>query len=191
MKDNSSRSELNLLMRLQENDEQALALLMERYYSELYNYAASFNCDSTLVKDCIQEVFISLWQRRDNATAILSTEYYLLRAVKNRILKSVHRSARNTNTLTLEKEYTFFCEFSIEKMIIERQLSEEKAIRLKKIISTLSKRQQEIIYLKYYQHLEHGQIAELMNITTQSVYNLLHETIQKLKTVWHSEFVAR
>ncbi|HXO75001.1 MAG TPA: sigma-70 family RNA polymerase sigma factor, partial [Puia sp.] len=175
----------------QENDEQALALLMERYYPELYNYAASFNRDPGLVKDCIQEVFISLWQRRDNATGILSPKYYLLRAVKNRILKSVHRSARNTNTLTLEKEYTFFCEFSIEKMIIERQLSEEKAIRLKKIISTLSKRQQEIIYLKYYQHLEHGQIAELMNITTQSVYNLLHETIQKLKTVWHSEFVAR
>ena len=191
MKDNSSQSELSLLLRLQENDEQALALLMERYYPELYNYAASFNRDSTLVKDCIQEVFISLWQRRDNATAILSPKYYLLRAVKNRILKSAHRYARNTDTLTLEKEYSFFCEFSIEKMIIERQLSEEKAIRLKKIISTLSNRQQEIIYLKYYQHLEHGQIAELMNITTQSVYNLLHETIQRLKTVWHSEFVAR
>ncbi|HTI90038.1 MAG TPA: sigma-70 family RNA polymerase sigma factor [Puia sp.] len=191
MKDNSSQLELDLLMRLQENDEQALALLMERYYAELYNYAASFNRDSTLVKDCIQEVFISLWQRRDNATTILSPKYYLLRAVKNRVLKSAHRAARNAGTLTLEKEYTFFCEFSIEKMIIERQLSEEKAIRLKRIISTLSKRQQEIIYLKYYQHLEHGQIAELMNITTQSVYNLLHETIQKLKTVWHSEFVAR
>ncbi len=191
MKDNSSQPELNLLLRLQQNDEQALALLMERYYTELYNYAASFDHDPPLVKDCIQEVFISLWQRRDNATAILSPKYYLLRAVKNRILKSVHRQTHNTDTLTLEKEYPFFCEFSIEKMIIERQLSEEKAIRLKKIICTLSKRQQEIIYLKYYQHLEHGQIAELMNITTQSVYNLLHETIQKLKTVWHSEFVAR
>ena len=191
MKDNSSQPELDWLQRLQNNDEQALALLMERYYSELYNYATSFNRDPTLAKDCIQEVFISLWQRRDNAATILSPKYYLLRAVKNRILKSVHRNTRVTDTLILEKEYSFFCEFSIEKMIIEKQLSEEKAIRLKKIITTLSRRQQEIIYLKYYQHLEHGQIAELMNITTQSVYNLLHETIQKLKTVWHSEFVAR
>src|ERR1700754_533921 len=119
MKDNSSRSELNLLMRLQENDEQALALLMERYYNELYNYAASFNRDSTLVKDCIQEVFISLWQRRESATAILSPKYYLLRAVKNRILKSAHRQSRFSDTLVLDKEYAFFCEFSIEKMIIE------------------------------------------------------------------------
>lgn len=191
MKENSSSPELNLLRRLQHNDEQALALLMERYYAELYNYAASFNRDSTLVKDCIQEVFISLWQRRESAGAILSPKYYLLRAVKNRILKSAHRNARVTDTLVLEKEYDFFCEFSIEKMIIEKQLSEEKAIRLKKVISQLSRRQQEIIYLKYYQHLDHGQIAELMNISTQSVYNLLHETIQKLKTVWHLEFVAR
>lgn len=190
MKENSTQPELNLLMRLQNNDEQALALLMERYYTELYNYAASFNTDETLVKDCIQEVFISLWQRRESATSILSPKYYLLRAVKNRILKTAYRNARIADTLVLENEYAFFCEFSIEKMIIEKQLSEEKAFRLKKIITTLSKRQQEIIHLKYYQHLDHGQIAELMNITTQSVYNLLHETIQKLKTVWHAEFVS-
>ena len=48
----------------------------------------------------------------------------------------------------------------------------------------------EIIYLKYYQYLDHGQIAELMNISRQSVYNLLHEAIHKLRGLWHSEFVA-
>ena len=181
--------ELQLLLRLQDSDEQALALLMRRYYAELYNYAISLNRDPSLVKDCIQEVFISLWQRRDNATSILSLKYYLLRAVKNRVLKSAHRRIPLANNLALDNGYDFTCEFSIEKMIIEKQLSEEKAVRLKKVITTLSRRQQEIIYLKYYQHLDHGQIAELMNITTQSVYNLLHETIQRLKTVWHAEFV--
>jgi len=186
-------SELNWLQRLQENDEQALALLMEKYYTDLYHYASSFirKGDPALIKDCIQEVFISLWQRRASATSILSPKYYLLRAVKNRILKSTHRDTRITDIVSLDQDYDFFYEFSIERMIIEKQLSEEKAIRLKKIIATLSRRQQEIVYLKYYQHLDHGQIAALMNITAQSVYNLLHETIQRLKASWHSEFVTR
>jgi RNA polymerase sigma factor (sigma-70 family) len=61
---------------------------------------------------------------------------------------------------------------------------------LKQAISFLSKKQQEIIYLKYYQHLDYAQIADLMSISRQSVYNLLHETIQKLRNVWHVEFVA-
>ncbi len=164
---------------------------MEKYYVDLYNYASSFTKDHELVKDCIQEVFISLWQRRDTATAILSPKYYLLRAVKNKVLKSTHQHVRFTGIVHTGKEYDFFHEFSIESVITERQLSEEKAVRLKKIISSLTKRQQEIIYLKYYQHLDHRQIAELMNITPQSVYNLLHETIQKLKTIWHSEFISR
>jgi RNA polymerase sigma factor (sigma-70 family) len=191
MKDNSSQPEINWLQRLHRNDEDALALLMGKYYTDLYNYACSFTRDEDLVKDCIQEVFISLWQRRENAVAILSPKYYLLRAVKNKILKAAHRNGLFTETVFLEKEYDFFHEFSIERVIIDKQFSEEKANRLKKMILGLSKRQQEIIYLKYYQHLGHGQIAELMNITTQSVYNLLHETIRKLKTVWHSEPVSR
>jgi RNA polymerase sigma factor (sigma-70 family) len=191
MKDTSSQPELYWLQRLQHSDEDALALLMGKYYTDLYNYACSFTRDEELVKDCIQEVFISLWQRRENAVAILLPKYYLLRAVKNKILKSTHKSGLFAETVFLEKDYDFFHEFSIERITIEKQVSEEKAIRLKRIISGLSKRQQEIIYLKYYQHLGHGQIAELMNISIQSVYNLLHETIQKLKMVWHSEFVSR
>jgi len=190
MNENDSQPESNWLQRLHQSDENALALLMGKYYTELYNYATSFTRDQELVKDCIQEVFIDLWQRRGNAIDILSPKYYLLRAVKNKVLKSTHKNSLFTDYESLEKECDFLCEFSIEKIIIEKQLSEEKAVRLKKVISGLSKRQQEIIHLKYYQHLCHVQIAELMNISTQSVYNLLHETIQKLKSVWRSEFVS-
>src|SRR5882762_5875710 len=155
MKENSSQPEFNWLQRLQNDDGQALALLMEKYYVDLYNYGSSFTRDEGLIKDCIQEVFISLWQRRETATSILSPKYYLLRAVKNKVLKSTHRNARVTDTFYQDKEYDFFHEFSIEKIIIEKQLSEEKAVKLKRIVSFLSKRQQEIIYLKYYQHLDH------------------------------------
>jgi len=77
-----------------------------------------------------------------------------------------------------------------KRVIIEKQISEEKAQKLRKTLSLLTERQKEIIYLKYYQHLDHGQIAELMNIGRQSVYNLLHETIHKLRSLWHSEFVT-
>jgi RNA polymerase sigma factor (sigma-70 family) len=90
----------------------------------------------------------------------------------------------------LDNECDHFYEFSIEGIMMEKQLSEEKTARLKKLISGLSKRQQEIVHLKYYQHLDHDQIAQIMNISTQSVYNLLHETIQRLKSLWRLEFIS-
>jgi RNA polymerase sigma factor (sigma-70 family) len=187
MLNNDTQLEAAWLQRLQQNDEQALAAIMRKYYTALYNYGSRFTNDEGLIKDCIQEVFISLWQRRETAPTILSPRYYLLRAVKNKVLKSLHQNNIRSGTVALEEEYDFLQEFSVEKLIIDKQMSEEQATILRKTMSQLSKRQHELIYLKFYQHLDHAQIAGLMNLSRQSVYNLLHETIQKLRSLWQAE----
>ena len=187
MLNNDTQLEALWLQRLQQNDEQALAAIMRKYYTALYNYGARFTNDEALVKDCIQEVFISLWQRRETAAEILSPRYYLLRAVKNKVLKSLHQHTIRVGTMEGESAYDFLQEFSIEKLIIDKQMSEEQATILRKTMAQLTKRQHELIYLKFYQHLDHAQIAGLMNLSRQSVYNLLHETIQKLRSLWQAE----
>ena len=107
------------------------------------------------------------------------------------MLKSLDSARRKIGNQTLPDEYDFSHEFSIEKVIIAKQVSEENASRLKSILALLSKREKEVIYLKYYQYLDNGQIADLMNISRQSVYNLLHDAIRKLKGLWHKEFVTQ
>lgn len=191
MKENPSQQELDWLHRILKSDEQALALLMRKYYSDLYNYAARFTPDDELIKDCIQEVFISLWQRRQTVGVILSPKFYFLRAIKNKVLKSLDSAHRKMGGQAPPEDYDFSHEFSIEKIIIAREVSEENAARLKAILALISKREKEVIYLKYYQYLDNGQIAELMNLNRQSVYNLLHEAIRKLKELWHREFVTQ
>ena len=178
----------DLLKRLQQNDSGALAALMELYYDDLHNYGARFIADNALVKDCIQEIFISLWQRRETADTILSPKFYFLRAIKNKILKSLHKK---NQTAFVNKEYDFSYELSIEQIIIEKQVNEEKVQKLRKTLEHLSKKQKEIVYLKYYQHLDHSQIAELMNVTRQTVYNLLHETLHKLRSLLKTDFIAQ
>jgi len=190
MLNNETQLEATWLQRLQQNDEQALAAIMRKYYTALYNYGGRFTNDDALIKDCIQEVFISLWQRRENAASILSPRYYLLRAVKNKVLKSLHQHTIKTGSFEPGEAYDFLQELSIETLIIDKQLSEEQSMVLRKTMSQLSKRQHELIYLKLYQHLDHAQIAGLMNLSRQSVYNLLHETIQKLRSLWQSEFLS-
>jgi RNA polymerase sigma factor (sigma-70 family) len=163
---------------------------MRKYFNALYNYGARFTNDDALIKDCIQEVFISLWQRRENAAAILSPRYYLLRAVKNKVLKSLHQKNSKASSIESDDDYDFLQEFSVEKLIIDKQMSEEQSAILRKTLAQLSKRQHELIYLKFYQHLDHAQIAGLMNLSRQSVYNLLHETIQKLRSLWQKELFS-
>jgi RNA polymerase sigma factor (sigma-70 family) len=184
-------TDAHLLHQLQLDDARALASLMEKYYQDLYNYAAKFTQDDGLIKDCIQDIFISLWQKRQTAPAILSPRHYLLRAVKNKVFKALYHKDAKGYPYDLPDEYDFSQEFSVERILIEKQISEEKAEKLKRVLSLLSKRQQEVIYLKFYQYLDHSQIAEQMDISRQSVYNLLHEAIQKIRSVWASEPVIR
>lgn len=191
MPEKDAQADQHWLQLLQQSDEHAFAKLMRKYYTDLYSYGIRFTTDEALVKDCIQEVFISLWQRRENATAILALKYYLLRAMKNKVLKSLHRKELKTDIADWQEEYEFLQEFSVERLIIERQVSEERAIILRRTLSQLSQRQHEVIYLKFYQHLDHGQIADLMNISRQSVYNLLHETLQKLRNLWRAELLTK
>jgi len=191
MKENFIQPEVIWMQRLQEGNADALASLMRMYYDGLYSYASRFTKDDALIKDCIQEVFISLWQRRQTVGVILSPKFYFLRAIKNKVLKSLDSARRKIGNQTLPEEYDFSHEFSIEKIIIAKQVSEQNATRLKSILALLSKREKEVIYLKYYQYLDNGQIADLMNISRQSVYNLLHDAIRKLKGLWHKEFVTQ
>jgi RNA polymerase sigma factor (sigma-70 family) len=116
MKEDSQRLDVVLMERLLQNDEQALAALMKLYYADLFNYASRFTKDSGLIKDCIQEVFISLWQRRQTTGTILSPKYYFLRAIKNKVLKSLHKLNRKNISGVLQEEYDFFHEFSIERI---------------------------------------------------------------------------
>src|SRR4030095_11042027 len=106
------RLAITWIQRLQQNDEDSLASLMDMYYADLYNYAARFTKDDGLIKDCIQEVFISLWQRRETADTILSPKYYFLRAIKNKVLKAVTRNNHKVTSENLLDEYDFFHEFS-------------------------------------------------------------------------------
>lgn len=191
MKETDSLQEAALLQQVQTGNELAFGCLMRKYFRELYHYGNKFSQDDALIKDCIQEVFISLWQRRENITSILSIKYYLLRAIKNKILKALYASNQQPLLLDGESGYPFLLEFSAEHLMIERQMTEEKARKLSLALAQLTKKQKEIIYLKYYQYLDFNQIAELMHISRQSVYNLMHETISRLRKILRSDLITQ
>jgi RNA polymerase sigma factor (sigma-70 family) len=174
-----------ILHGLKRNSDSAFSVLMRKYYSDLFRYGRHFTSDETIVADCIQDVFINVWENRHKTAPIRHLKPYLLTAIKRRILRVTSQNKQTRlATGNLEDEYDFGLEFSIEDVIVERQLDEERAARLRFILERLPARQKEVIYLIYYQQLHHQQVAEMMQINKQSVYNLLYESLQKIKAFW-------
>jgi RNA polymerase sigma factor (sigma-70 family) len=178
------QTDAEILQGLKDNDEDAFSEIMKKYYPSLYRYGQHFTYDETIIADCIQDVFINLWQNRHKTEPISFLKQYLLTALKRRIIRVTSQNKKLQASGNEVPEHDFVLEFSIEDVIVEKQLNEEKAARLRQILDKLPNRQKEVIYLIYYQQLDHQQVAEIMQINKQSVYNLLHESLRKIKAFW-------
>lgn len=156
-------------------DREALGLLFKMYYPHLYKYGNKIVADTQVLEDCIQELFIELWQQK-NPPPTLSVKAYLLKALKYKLLKTLHKKS-----LQLHDSVAF--EISYESFIIGRQEDEEKIKKVVQAIDQLSNRQKEIIYLKFYQNLSYEEVSEIMNINYQVARNLLHQAIKAMRKI--------
>ena len=78
-------------------------------------------------------------------------------------------------------EYRFDLEIDIETAIVRSELEREQLEVLQKEINGLTKQQREVLYLKYYKKLDSDEIAEVMGLTSRTVYNTTHMAIARLR----------
>lgn len=171
---------------LTEGDEAAYSALFRKYYPTLLRYGKSLTAHENLVPDCVQEVFIEVWIYRKNLSAPSSVRAYLLSGVRKRIARRLERDHifRNTGEL---KEVEFSMTFTALDEMISDEETRNQVYLLNKLLNQLPERQKEALYLRYHQGLDIDQIADLMQINTQSASNLLHRAIKHLRSVWIGE----
>jgi RNA polymerase sigma-70 factor (ECF subfamily) len=131
--------------------------------------------------DVVQEVFLTLWNKRNEITLTGSLSSYLYKAVKNRVLnhiaheKVVSRYADSISSF-IENDYVL-----ADSNIREKEL---EAI-IEKEIGLLPEKMREVFLLRKVEELSYDEIALQLNITDktakQQVYNSMKILRQKLK----------
>ena len=153
--------------------------MFREHYTLLFRFGSKFTTDSELLEDCIQELFIELWQAKSRSP-VLSVKAYLLKSLKYKLLKSFRK--RN-KTLSWEHNGDAVFEWSHEDFLIEKYENDQKKQQVLGALGRLSNRQKEIVYLKYYQNLSYEEVSEIMNINYQVARNLLYQAIKSLKNI--------
>ncbi|MBD2753038.1 RNA polymerase sigma factor [Spirosoma validum] len=176
-----------LWQRFKTGDERALGELARGHYPSLYNYGLQMTSDSELVWDTIQDMFLELWDRRDKIGDAVFVRAYLLKALRYKLLKA--QSHRTTVTIDESKSINGLFSASVEEEIIDNEVHAEQTRLLHQLMSTLTKRQQEVLYLRFYQNLENYEIAQIMGMERQSVANLLHRTFKELRSHWSPDLL--
>src|SRR5579872_6183589 len=159
----------------------AFGELIRIHYQDLYNYGTRFTRDEELVKDCIQDLFLELWTNRVTISETSFVKYYLLKSLRRKLGRKIGRSRYTGSWEEIHFESLFSAAAPVETGIIRGEDLAELTRKMRQALAGLSKRQQEVIYLRYYVDADIEEIAEIMSVNRQSVYNLLHDSLKKLK----------
>jgi RNA polymerase sigma factor (sigma-70 family) len=166
---------------LREGDEQAFAGIYQKYFKSLYNYASKLTVDKDLVKDCLHDLFIELWDRRQRLPAMTSIKFYLFKAVRYTVLDRLTSHSRKVVDWESYPEAHFDFVLPYESDLIARQLSQEQQQRLQAALTSLTERQKEAIFLRFYGNFSYEQIASMMSLSVDSTYNLVSRALAFLR----------
>ncbi len=162
-------------------DRRAFNFIFQKYVKLLYAYGARITPDQNLVEDCIQDLFVELWQKRQVLSEVVSVKFYLLKSLRRRVIRRLSAEkgiiAREPDEIERHQEL----DFSVEFKMIEEQMALEQHDTLLKALSLLTRRQREAIHLKFYEKISYEELAEIMNLEIKSAYNLVGKAIDTLR----------
>ena len=167
---------------LREGDKSALERIYKAHVRPLLSYGYRLTKDEQLAEDCVQELFVDLWNKRENLGDNDAIRRYLFVALRRRIIRQIEQQKRRSVS-DEPMEYQFQAELAIDEILVQAELSAEQSARLKEVLQGLSKRQQEVIYLKYYAEMDYEGISEAMEVSYQSARNLLSTALKALRKV--------
>jgi len=164
-------------------DDSALTLIYTEYADQLYTYGLKIINHEALVKDCIQEVFIQLIEKRETLVITSKTQIYLFKSLRNKLLEELRSEKREKDIVKNLSGSDNQPENTADQSMITLENKKFIEERLRQAMSKLTDHQKELIYLKYSEGLKNKEIAGLLDIDVASVRTLLYRSLKK---VWKS-----
>lgn len=172
MKKNFTEKQLLLLMA--EGDKESFSVIYRNYWHELYCEAYKRLGNKEQSEDIVEEIFISLWERRINLQ-IENLSAYLYTAVRYRVYNYV---ARNRITDKFYEPFeTLVSPSGADAIMIGKEL--EQLARI--YIDALPKKRKKIFALYFDENLSTREIAEQLNISQKTVQNQLGTAMNGLR----------
>ncbi len=173
-------SEVELFAAIKDGDKKALSVLFLRYYDFLKHYGLRISSSPDLVEECIQELFIYIFEAYGRLGQVKNVKAYLFQSLRRRIIEKLGRERRLKEG---GRELSFLTDFqfSSEDLSIKKDGQDHIQEALAQALNDLSWRQKEAIYLRYYNGLRTKEIAEIMGVANQTILNTLYQALKKIR----------
>lgn len=173
----------HLLQQIAAGNERSFAQLVDHHWSKIYSMAVAYLKSSTLAQDLVQEVFLTVWQKREGLPDLRSFDAWLFIIARNALLGALRRNRQ----LYTSSDH-FFADLVEPVQSPDRQYDFKQLKQLLKAgIEQLPPQQRLIFQLSHEQGLSHEQICEQLGLARQTVKNHLVRAMITLRTYLQSK----
>ena len=172
---------ITLLLAFEEGDATAFSKLYDLNVNLLFSYGCKLTTDRELLKDCIHDVFVKMYTKKEELKHVENFKSYLFISLRNRLCDEV-RKRLYVSDAKVEELNPVSCE-DVENNYLEREREHVNNKLVKHLLAQLSLRQREALILYYIEERKYEDICQIMNMNYQSVRNLMHRGLSKLKTI--------
>lgn len=168
---------------LQNGDKEALRLLYRKYKKILFGLIISILHNREEAEDCLQEVFIQVWEKADQFDASRGRVYsFLVTIARNKAIDRTRssdfkKSAQKDHTIS---DFSFTPESDKNNPLEDLELSERASI-VRQALDKLGEKKREVLEIAYFQGLSQSQISEKMDVPLGTVKYRMRQGMIKLR----------
>lgn len=164
----------------QNSDQQAFKELYLLYFDRLYKFAFSILHSSEFAEEAVNDVFLNIWQKRSGLKTIDNLTNYLYISTKNTAFNYLSKFRKERNT-TLDE---VLVRFEVDELTPETAFfTSEVRTEIEQAINQLPPKTKLVFQMAKVEGLKYKEIAEVLNISVNTIDNHIATAIKKLSVV--------
>jgi len=166
-----------LINRLRRGEEAAYEMLFNEYYKVLTMFANKYLNDLEASKEIVQDLFVHLYEKREQLDINSSLKSYLFRSTHNRCINYI-------NAQKIRHKYAEHVAYTMDPgdSSLEHEVNKtELEHLLYKAIGELPPKCQSIFKMNRFEGLTNGEIAEKLNLSKRTVETQISKALRILR----------
>ncbi|QQT25523.1 RNA polymerase sigma factor [Sphingobacterium spiritivorum] len=177
MKDSITQKQI--LLALTNGDEHAFEDIYEQYFQSVYIFVLAYVKSPDLAQDICQEIFMKVWNKREQFAQVLSFKHYLFTLAKNHTLNQLRKISRSNASLQEVLRYYPIAEQTTGNNIQHKEY--EKFIE--EAYEKLSPTAKRVFTLCREQQMTYDQVAEEMGFSRDAVKKYMVQTMKTFRSL--------
>lgn len=170
---------------LSKKDKKSFEIIFKAYYAQLVRYAFLYVKEKEVAEEVVQDVFLTIWEKKESILISTSLKSYLFRAVYNKSLNQLnaikHKEAyKEYNLLQIEAE---------QNQCFEKVTEDELLNKIHRAIEELPAERKKVFNLVKIEGYKYKEVADKLGISIKTVENQMGSALKFIRDKMGNAFM--